>query len=175
MTPYDLLKQDAEAAYNEVTTALEGVTEAQAWSVLANNGPDYLHTSGSIYSIVLHLAGVKWMYANICFRQGALRWRDIADQIEAFEPSYSAAVDYLQRGHQEWMESWANIEDLEAIHPSHWKGEWPAWKILQRMAQHDAYHAGQIVIFRYANPETDVKPISEAEDLRRYCRDLPHW
>jgi len=176
MTAIELLKRDAEYAFGELTKSLEGVTEGQAWSVLPNHGPDYLHTDGSIYGIALHIAGLKWAYGSICFRNTELRWRDIADQMEAFEPSWEAALDYLRRGHEYWMAGWANITDLEAMHPTNWqRGDCPAWEILQITSQHDSYHAGQIVVLRYGVGETDVKPASAAEDIRTYCQESPHW
>ena len=74
------------------------------------------------------------------------------------------------------MASWADIEDLETMRPTNWKvGECPAWKIIQTMNQHDAYHAGQIAVLRYGCPPSNVPPVSEADDVRKYCRDSAHW
>ena len=176
MTTLDLLKSDAEYGFNEVMKSLDGVTEAQSWSVLPNTGPDYLHTDASIHGIVHHMASVKWMYGSICFRDTELRWREYADQVAAFEPSWPAALDYLQRGHEYWMKSWANLENLEEMRPTNWKsGDCEAWKIIRIMSQHDSYHAGQIAVLRYGVGETDIKPSSAAEDVRTYCRESAHW
>ncbi|RYG22023.1 DinB family protein [bacterium] len=176
MTVFEMLKEGAEKGYQELMTSLEGVTEEQAWAVLPNQGPDYLHSGGSIYSVTMHVASLKWVYGSICFRNTEIRWRDAADQIEAFEPSWTAALDYLERGHQYWMESWAGLADFEEMRPTNWKsGDWPAWKIIQFCSQHDAYHAGQIAVFRYGCAPSDVRPASEAEEIRKYCRDSIHW
>ena len=176
MTPLDLLKKGAEHGYEELWKSLEGVGEEQAWAVLPNQGADYLHSGGSIYSVAIHTATVKWAYGSICFRDTEIRWRDVANQIGGFEPSWTAALDYLQRGHRYWMESWADIEDIEAMRPTNWAvGECPAWKIIQTMNQHDSYHAGQVWLLRYGCPPTDVPPSSEADDLRTWCRDSKYW
>src|ERR1700749_131466 len=99
MTAKELLIRDCEYSFGEFMKALEGVTEAQAWAALPNLGPDYLHTDATIYAIVLPVAGTTWMNGSVCFRNTEIRWREIADQIEAFEPSWEAALDYLERAH----------------------------------------------------------------------------
>ncbi len=176
MSPLDLLKLDAAYGYGELMKALEGVSEAQAWAQLPNLGPDYLHSGGSIYSMALHVAGGKWMHGSVAFRGGEIRWRECAAQMDAFEPSWSAALDYLARAHEYWMASWAEIEDVEAMHPTNWQvGDCPALKIIQTVNQHDSYHAGQIAVLRYACPEADVPPPAEADDIRKYCRDSKWW
>ncbi len=175
MTLLDLLKSDAEYAYAELLKSIEGVTEPQAWTILPNNGPDYLHTDGSIQGIVLHICSTRWAYASICFRNTEIRWRDIADQMEQFEPSWDKAIDYLKRGHEYWMASWANIEDLNEMRPTNWKEDRPAWQILQIASQHDSYHAGQIALLRYAVGDSQTPPPPYAEDIRKYCQDSKHW
>jgi len=171
----ELLKKGAESGFSELLSSLEGVTEGQAWAVLPPHGSDYLHTDGSIQGIVLHVASVKWGYGSICFRGTSLRWRDIAVQMDAFEPSWAGAVDYLRRGHEYWMESWASLRDLEALVPTNYKKEWEAWRIIQMMSQHDSYHAGQIAVLRYGVGKSDVPPASYAADIRGSCTESVHW
>lgn len=177
MSPIQLLKENAEFAFKEVMIALDGVTEGQAWAVLPERGTDYLHTDGSIHGIVYHMAGVKWMYGSICFRDTEIRWRDIAEQIERIEPSWQGAVDYLVAAHQYWMASWADFPEdrLEEMRPTNFKQDWPAWKMIRLMNQHDSYHAGQIAVFRYASPESQIHPPSCAEDVRKSCQDSKAW
>jgi len=176
MTAFELLRRDAEYAWKELQGALEGVTEAQAWATLPHLGPDYLHTDASIFGITLHIAGGKWINGSVCFRDTEIRWHEIADQIEAFEPAWEPALDYLRRGHEYWMDSWSSLQDIEEIRPTNWKrGDLPAWQILQIINQHDSYHAGQITMLRYAIGESQDKPASVAEDIRTYCKDLKAW
>jgi hypothetical protein len=176
MTAFDLLRSDAEYGWKDMTDSLAGVTEGQAWTMLPNGGSDYLHTDGSIFGIAMHTACVKWMYGSICFRNTELRWSELADQVAAFEPSWDTAMDFLHRGHAYWMESWANLRDLEENRPTNWKsGEKSAWKIIQIMNQHDSYHAGQIAMLRHAVGETNEKPTSVAADIREHCRDSHAW
>ena len=177
MTVVDLLKKDAEMVYKELLGALDGVTEGQSWTVLPPAADDYLHSDGSIHGTTLHIAVGKMSYGSIGFRNSEIRFRDLADRLEAFEPSWEAARTFLQEAHEYWTASWADLkdEDLEALHPRHTGEEWPAWKLITTVIQHDAYHAGQIALIRYATVATDVKPPSQAEDIRTYCKDLPDW
>ncbi|MBX3117573.1 MAG: DinB family protein [Fimbriimonadaceae bacterium] len=177
MTAIDLLKLDAEYGFKQLMEALEGITQPQAWAKLTPQGKEYLHTDGSVQGIALHIASVKWAYASITFRNTELRWHQIADQMEAFEPSWDGALDYLKRGHDYWMASWADLkeEELEEMRPTNYKKELPAWRMIQIMNQHDAYHAGQIATIRYAAGESDTPPMSYAEDIRGSCQDSAAW
>jgi len=177
MTAVELLRSDANNAHSEFMKSLDGVTEKLAWAVMAPAGEEYLHTDGSIHGIALHVAGCKMMYGSICFRNTEMRWRDLADQIEAFEPSWSAAVDFVAKAHEYWMASWAHLTDadLETMIPTNYKKDWPAWEMIRVVSQHDCYHAGQVAVLRYGLVESDVKPPSSAEDVRKYCRESVHW
>lgn len=170
----ELLVSSAELAFQDVMTSLEGVTESQAWAVLPQGGSDYLHTDGSIHSIVLHLALGKFMYASIAWRNTEIRWQQCADEIGSFEPSWERALDYHQRAHEYYMSNWANC-DLNAEVATNYNKPWLAWKLIQMMTLHDSYHAGQIAVLRYASPESELKPPSVAEDVRKYCSDSVAW
>ena len=177
MTVVESLRQESEMAHAEVLEALDGVTERQAWAVLPQGGPDYLHSDGSVHGITLHVATAKVMYASSAFLGTEVRWRDLAERVERFEPSWSAAMDYLAEAHEYWLSSWSSLADAELEREvSHPQGAmWPAWKIVRLMVHHDSYHAGQIAVLRYAVAESDTPPPSVAEDIRKYCADSPSW
>lgn len=177
MSPIELLRAQSEIAFFELETALSGVHQELAWAVLPNNGVDYLHTDGSIYGITLHVATAKRMYGNIAFQDGDLKWRECADQLDAFEPDWSASLAYLRESQRLWMASWAELGDDDlAREVLHFRGGlWPAWKIIQTMLHHDVYHAGQIALLRFGCAETDVPPNRAAADIREHCTELPHW
>lgn len=177
MKVVDVLKADAEYAFGEVEKALDGVTQSQAWAVLPNLGPDYLHTDGSIHGLVHHLAGMKKMHASTCFRDSEFRWRDLYTFTQTIEPDWEKALQFLRDAHQYWMESWAHLtdEDLEDIRPTNWSSDRSALEIIRIANQHDSYHAGQIAVLRYGVSETNDHPPSIAEDILKYCRELKHW
>jgi uncharacterized damage-inducible protein DinB len=177
VTTIELMRNEAELAYQEIFTAVDGVTEAQAWAVLPQGGPDYLHTDGSIQGIVLHVAGCKKMYGSIAFRETEVRWRNVAEQMERFEPSWPAALTYLRESQDYWMSTWSHLTPASLLEEvPHFRGAlWPAWKIIRIMIHHDSYHAGQIAVLRYALSESTTKPPRAADDIRNCCAELASW
>lgn len=173
----DVLRADADYAFAEVMKSIEGVTEAQAWAVLPNLGPDYLHTDGTIHAIVHHLAGMKKVHGSVCFRNAEYRWRDLYEDTVKIEPSWERAVEFLQEAQRYWLDCWADLDDdrLNEIRPTNWKQDRTALEILRICTQHDSYHAGQIAVLRYGVGESSTPPPSVAEDILKYCRELPYW
>src|SRR5579872_1942103 len=136
----ELLRSESELAYADFLETLEGVTESQAWAVLQQGGTDYLHSDGSIHGVVLHIATCKRMYGSVAFRHSEIRWRHCADQVERFEPSWPAALEYLAESQRYWLGTWGSLtdDDLESDVP-HFSGKtWPAWKIIRMMTHHDS-------------------------------------
>jgi uncharacterized damage-inducible protein DinB len=173
----ELLRRQSELAYAELTTVLKGVTESQAWAVLPQGGSDYLNTDGSIQGVVLHIATCKRIYGSIAFRNGKVRWRDCAEQLESFEPSWIAALDYLSDSQRYWLETWEALMDIDLERDVlHFRGNtWPSWKIIDQVMRHDSYHAGQIAVFRYASSESGDPPMSVAADIPSCYTGLPSW
>lgn len=179
MQAVQVLRNEAEMAYADLRELLDGVSEKKSWAVIPGCGDDneYLHTDGTIHGIILHIATCKMMYASLAFRKGEIRWRDCAERLDAFEPSWDAALAYLDEAQHYWMNSWQSLEDADLEREVlHFSGkQWPTWKIIRMQNYHDAYHGGQIAVLRYAVRETDTYPPSSAEDIRKYCASLPNW
>jgi len=177
MTSMELLKRQADIAFTELKENLNGITQEQAWAVLPAAGDEYLHTDGSVQGIVLHIAGGKFIYGSVGFRNSEIRWRDIAERMDAFEPDWTGAIAYLDEAHEYWLNSWADLtdEDLTKEIPRFCGNLRPAWQIITTVIQHDSYHAAQIPVIRYATSGSPTPPPSYAEDIRKYCRDLPTW
>jgi len=138
---------------------------------------EYLHTDGSIHGTVLHVATGKIMYGSAGFKGLEIRWRDLAEEIESFEPSWTAAQEYLKAAHRYWMESWAHLTDEDLLRDVQRPqgNRKPAWEIVHTVLDHDAYHAGQVAVFRFASNTSTTAPPSVAEDIRKYCAELPTW
>lgn len=177
MKSVELLRLEAAYSFGEMVTAIEGVDQPQAWGILPNLGPDYLNTSASIQGMVLHVATAKILYGSVGFRSSEIRWRDVASEVEPIEQDWERSVAYLHRAHQYWLETWEGLTDAElAAEVPHFSGKlWPAWKVIYTVTEHDSYHAGQIAVLRYGVGPGTSPPPSEAEDIRRYCADLPSW
>jgi len=177
MTAVDHLKQQAEFAWTELSSVLEGVTQGQAWSVLPDAGMDYLHSDASIQGITLHIATGKLMYASSAFLDGKYRWREVADELESFEPDWPSALEFLRRAHEVWMASWANLSDADLEKDvADIRGRMvPAYKIIRVVSHHDGWHGGQIAMLRYGVGTSETPPPSQAADIRQYCAELPLW
>ena len=177
MTAVELLLHASENAYSELQTSIKDLTEFESWDVLESADEDYLHSDGSIHGILLHVATCKFVFGSVGFRNSEIRWRDVAERLDAFEPSWSDALDYLAEAHDYWLSCWSNLKDSDLdLERPHFRGKsWPTWKILDTVTHHDMYHAGQIAVIRYATKGSDVRPPSVAEDIRKYCADLPTW
>lgn len=180
MTAVGTMLLQAESAYQSLLGALEGLDQARAWARLAPAWPDedeWLNTDGTVQGIVLHVATAKKMYGSAAFRGLELRWRDLADELDPIEPDWEAAKKYLAESHAYWLESWADLTDADLERPClHFTGEnWPAWRVIQVVTWHDAYHHGQIAAVRFATGTSDVPPPSQAEDIRLHCADMPTW
>jgi len=173
----ELLRADAESAFAGLRETLADVSEGHAWARLPEGGRDFLHTDASIQGIVLHVAAGKRMYGGVGFGGTTARWRDVAAQMDAFEPDWNAALLYLDASHRAWMDAWAGLrdEELDGPRPRPQGDAWPAWRILQTVSHHDSYHAGQIAVLRYAVGESGVPPPRYGDDIRQYCAELPHW
>lgn len=178
MTRVELLRAQSDHAYKEFEEVLAGVSQGLAWArIQCASEDEYLHTDGSIHSIVLHVATCKRIYGGTAFRPGEVRWRDIADELDHFEPDWLAALDYLRASQDYWTSSWDHLRDDDLSEEvGHFSGEtWPAWRVIQNNNHHDAYHAGQIAVIRFGVSPTAVPPPSCAEDVRTHCRELPTW
>jgi uncharacterized damage-inducible protein DinB len=172
-----MLRAQSDMAFGEMLQAIDGVAKGQAWAVLPRVGNDHLNTDASIQGIALHVATCKIAYGSIGFKNAEVRWRDLAERLDAFEPDWERAAEFLKEAHHYWMQSWEGLreEDLEAERP-HFSGKlWPAWRLITTVIHHDSYHAAQIAMLRYGVGESATPPPSSAEDIRTYCRDLPNW
>lgn len=177
MTAIELLREGADYAYGEFCEAIAGIDEPHAWATpVGLDENEYLHTDGSIYAIVLHVATVKRMYGNLAFEGATLRWREIADELDAIEPSWAAAKQYLDRAHASWMASWAGLADAE-LEREVQTNSTPktAWQVIRLMNHHDSYHAGQLAYARFLSATSTQAPAAVAEDIRTYCRDSKYW
>ncbi|MCW5935754.1 MAG: hypothetical protein KIT11_00410 [Fimbriimonadaceae bacterium] len=177
MTTVEVLREAAADAFGQLARACEGLAQPQAWGLPPLRPEEWLNTDGSVHGIVLHVAGGKKAFGSIAFRGGELRWRDIADELEAAEKTWETARTYLAEAHRYWLDSWAHLdgEGLRAEAP-HFSGQrWPVWRIVQTVTLHDAYHAGQVALVRAVAPPSDMPPPSAAEDVRTHCCELPNW
>jgi uncharacterized damage-inducible protein DinB len=160
-------------AFEDFLTSLEGLTDQQAWwCAPSDNTSEYLHSSGSILGIVLHVASRKIMYAEYAFRDGRLTWRDMSKRAREAELHLHTAIAWLHEAEDFWLRSWERLSDGELVarRKTNWGEDWTTERIIMAMLHHDVYHSGQIWLLRTQLPKdlSNVKPISEADLWDRY-------
>jgi uncharacterized damage-inducible protein DinB len=170
-----LLKNEAAESYRELQKSFEGISQEQSWAAAVPREGEYLHTEGSILSVVLHIAGVKMMYGSIAFRGTEIRWRDILERVDEVGSDWAKALAFLDESHRYWVDSWAGEQDFDRMVPTNYGVEWPAWKMIWLMQQHDSYHAGQISMIQVLVEPTSVAPPSERELWVPHLKDSPYW
>lgn len=175
MTNIELLKLESKSAFGELLVSIDGVSEQQSWARIECQPKEYMHTEGSVLSIVLHIAACKFIYDSTAYRELEVRWRDRVARLESFWPSWEGAKQYLSEAEEYWLSSWA--EDVNVEEPvRNFRGlEWPSWKVISTVIHHDSYHAGQIQMLRSVLSPSPVPPPEEGDLWRKYCGELPSW
>lgn len=158
----------AKSAYEDLLGSLKDLTDQQSWwCVPLGNTSEYIHSSGSVLGMVLHVASCKVMYAEYAFGSGELSWRDMSKRARQAEPHLDQAIEWLKEAQDLWMRSWSELsdEELPMLRKTNWGEEWPTEKIITEMIHHYIYHAGQVWLIRAQLPKdlSGVKPISEAD------------
>jgi uncharacterized damage-inducible protein DinB len=177
MDAISLLKLQAGLAYAELQEIIAGIEQPLAWAVAPLKEGEYLHDTGSIHGVVMHLAECKVGYASTGFRNLEIRQRDILARMEAVGSDWNAAKKWLEEAQAYWLDCWAHLtpEDLEKEVPIHGGRTRAIWKIISTMSCHDSYHAGQIELLKSTLSPTDVEPPSMADLTRPHVVDLPEW
>ncbi|MEZ0326455.1 MAG: DinB family protein [Fimbriimonas sp.] len=175
MRDIDLLKLESQAAFQDLLDSIDGVSEQQAWGKVEFLPGEYMHSEGSILSTVMHIAAPKFLYGSAGYRNLEIRWRDTVDRLERFWPSWEGAKEYLHEAHEYWQSTWANERDLERMVTTFSGKQWPNWRVIWTVTQHDSYHAGQIHLLKAIVPPSTNPPPDESDLWRKYCEPLPSW
>jgi uncharacterized damage-inducible protein DinB len=94
---------------------------------------------------LVHIAECKVMYHEYAFGRGRLTWPEIDSAHTA-----AAATAELERGQALLVNALAGLTDadLDAGRMTNWGEEWPTWRILWTMIDHDLHHGGEIGALR---------------------------
>ncbi len=175
MTNRQLLIELSNLAWATMLESIDGLTQELAWASVEFQPGEYLHTEGSILSQIAHVANGKFIYGSVGFRDTEIRWRELSPKIDSLWPSLDAVVAWLHEGQHYWMNSWTDVDDLEAERP-HFRGtSMPGWKLIATMIHSDHYHAGQIQMQRAILAPSPVPPPPEGELWEKYCKEFACW
>jgi hypothetical protein len=106
----------------------------------------------SILGLLKHAAGWSHVYYSYAFEAHPSHWKDLdwprglRDAVEPTGEYLAEVIAWLHLSHTNWMESLrATAEEaMEAPHSLHWGAKAPLFDILVMVANHHAYHAGEI-------------------------------
>ncbi len=98
--------------------------------------------------LLIHCAAVKWMHANHAFGDGsATFWSTWPKDDPVGEASYEDLMEWLYDSHYEVIQMVAllqNDDELLVKRPTYFGAQWETRRILDAIAVHDVYHAGEI-------------------------------
>lgn len=106
----------------------------------------------SILGTLKHAAGWSHVYRSYAFDPQPRHWleidwpRGLRDTILREEIYFGEVIDWFKTGHQLWLADLGKIRpvQLEELRPCHWGERMPLIDIVQIIAGHHTYHAGEI-------------------------------
>ena len=94
---------------------------------------------------LVHVASCKVMYHEHAFGEGKLTWDDLT-----FPGTAAGAIAWLEEGHaclRAVLDTLSDA-DLDVSRATNWGEQWPTWRILWAMIDHDAHHGAEIGVLR---------------------------
>ena len=163
MSRLDLLRATADAAFGRVRKRLDGLTDEEfawepvrgCWTIRRDDSGrwryDYAIPEPSPAPVttigwqVVHLATTKVMYQEWAFGPARLTFPDLDVPHTA-----AGAIAMLELGQGLLATDLQDLDEagLDEPRKTNWGALWPAWRIFQVMADHDALHGGAIGLLR---------------------------
>ncbi len=98
--------------------------------------------------LIVHCAAVKLMHANHAFGDAtATFWNTWQGEEPVSEASFEDLLEWLEEAHDQVIRSVKDLSadsELDALRPTYWGEQWETRRILDAIAVHDVYHAGEI-------------------------------
>ena len=98
--------------------------------------------------LMVHCASVKHMHVNHAFGDAsATFWNTWTGGEPVSEASFEDLLEWLEAAHAQVVQAvqaLADDDELEALRPTYWGERWQTRRILDAIAVHDVYHAGEI-------------------------------
>jgi hypothetical protein len=134
-----------EAAYRIVLANVENVTLTEALFVPSGG-------YRSILGTLKHIAGWSHIYRSYAFDAQPQHWQDIAwpygrrDTIIPNDEYFAALLNWFTEAHNLWLKDLQPLsaDQLDEPHPLHWGETAPLWEIVDMIARHHVYHAGEL-------------------------------
>jgi len=159
----ELLARQSAEAYDMIRARVDGLTDEEFWWEPVPDCWTVRRTDGGTWAVdyafpdpqpppfttigwrLDHVAECKVMYHEYAFGPGRLTFPDIDSAHTA-----QSAIELLERGQALLVEDLASLDDadLQRARLTNWGEEWPTWRILWTLIQHDVQHGGEIGALR---------------------------
>jgi hypothetical protein len=106
----------------------------------------------SILGTLKHAAGWSHVYRSYAFDPQPRHWGEVdwpgglRDTIIADELYFKELIDWFKAGHQLWLADLGKIRpvQIDELRPCHWGERMPLFDIVNIIAHHHVYHAGEM-------------------------------
>lgn len=166
-----LLVQAYEGSrWHSFKSAVQNLTEAEALWVPPTGYRGFPWADGSILKIIFHTGADKLVQISTAFGEGSVDWVAMEHRFKAMGGHLQAALQIAQEGYETTLDAIASLtdDDLQVERPTWGMGRLEAGKLLILLAEHDLYHAGQIVYIRglYASAQKQQGASKTLADTR---------
>jgi hypothetical protein len=147
----DLLVRSYEGSpWHSFKAAVRDLTEEEALWVPPTGYKGYRWADGTILKIIFHLGADKLVQISTAFGEGSVDWHAMEVRFRAMGGNLAAALQIAQEGYETTLDALAPLtdDDLEVERPYWGGGRMPTGDLFLMLAEHDVYHAGQIIYIR---------------------------
>lgn len=137
----------------QLDQAFEGKPEHSLMANLSsvvNNDLDHLPPSGgrTMRDLIIHCGSIKSMHVNHGFGDRSRTfWTTWDGDSQITDAPLEDLFSWLQRAHYEVTDAVAALLDdaeLRVLRPTYWGAKWETRALIDAIAIHDIYHAGEI-------------------------------
>lgn len=135
--------------WHSFKTAVRDLTEEEALWVPPTGYKGYRWADGSILKIIFHLGADKLVQISTAFGESGVDWRAMELRFRAMGGNLNAALQIAQEGYETTLDALAPLtdDDLE-VERVLGRRTHDHRRSLLMLAEHDVYHAGQIIYIR---------------------------
>lgn len=136
--------------FHSFRSAVANLTEEEALWVPPPGYKGFSWADGSILKIIFHVGADKLVQTSMAFGEGSVDWVAMEHRFKAMGGNLQAALQIAQEGFETTLDAIASLndDDLQVERPTWGMGRVETGKLFLILAEHDFYHAGQIVYIR---------------------------
>jgi hypothetical protein len=147
----DLLNRAYKGSrWHSFAAALKGLTEEEARWEPPTDYQGFAWANGSALRIVFHVGADKIVQISTAFGESGIDWTAMEHRFRAMGSNLKAAMQIAKEGHETVLDALEALsdDDLQIERPIWGGSRIPTGDLFMMLAEHDFYHAGQIVYVR---------------------------